>query len=146
VVVVAFALAVDAGCRSEGDDEDVSAGEIDCTADAGTPTMIACTDGCCTSENVPKEGEPCEGPFEGMRCNASGGCELPARGLCGNGWYEDYESCDNTSSQDCPSCNDGQPCTADSFTGSASTCNIVCFHTPIADCDPDEMAPVTGSP
>ena len=148
VMMVTFAMAVVAGCRSEEDDEDVAQGEMDCaaTAGAGAPNTIACTDGCCTSENVPKEGEPCAGPFEGMMCNASGGCELPARGLCGNGWYEKDESCDNTSSQDCPSCNDGQPCTADSFTGSPSTCNIVCFHTPIADCDADEMRIRTGSP
>ena len=143
-VVVVCAMALMAGCRSAEDDDEGGANGIDCAAGTGGPRTVTCADNdCCTSEEVPKEGAACEGPFEGMMCNAMGECELPAHGLCGNGWYDRDESCDDTSSQQCPSCNDGNPCTADSFTGSPSTCNIVCRHVPISDCDP-EMARQTA--
>src|SRR6185369_4354693 len=47
---------------------------------------------------------------------------------CGNGRIEAGETCDPPGS--CPNCNDADSCTTDTQTGSASTCNVVCSHTP----------------
>jgi hypothetical protein len=102
-----------------------------CTTDSRMDDADTCSFDC---KHVPNEGSACEGPFDGMKCNAQGQCELPARGLCGNGYLDDGESCDNTSMQDCPGCDDTNPCTVDSFTGSPSQCNMVCQHMAIPGC------------
>ena len=102
-----------------------------CTTDAPVPKKGSCAYEC---QFTPHPGMSCSGAFSGMKCNAQGQCELPALGLCGNGFIDEGESCDNTSMQDCPSCNDTNPCTTDGFTGSPETCNIVCQHKPIPGC------------
>lgn len=54
-------------------------------------------------------------------------------GLCGNGVLDPGETCDPPGS--CPtSCDDGDECTADSRTGRARDCNVVCTNEPIVDC------------
>jgi hypothetical protein len=87
--------------------------------------------------HTPNEGMPCPGVFEGMMCNGQGQCELPPLGLCGNSVYDEGESCDNTSMQDCPSCDDSNPCTVDTFTGTQDACNIVCRHDAVPGCSED---------
>lgn len=44
--------------------------------------------------------------------------------VCGNGITEADEACDG----DCPSCDDGDPCTSDTMTGSKTTCDVKCEH------------------
>lgn len=51
---------------------------------------------------------------------------------CGNGVVETGETCDPPGS--CPSCDDGNPCTADETSGSAATCDVTCSSTPIDVC------------
>ena len=51
---------------------------------------------------------------------------------CGDGIVNGAEHCDNN----CPtSCNDGNPCTVDSMTGNANTCDVECHHQLIDYCD-----------
>ncbi len=51
--------------------------------------------------------------------------------VCGDGELEPPETCDG----DCPvSCDDGDPCTVDTITGDASSCDVRCTHDPIVDC------------
>ena len=102
-----------------------------CTTDGRMESDSACSFVC---RHTPNEGQSCSGPFQGMKCNSKGQCELPALGLCGNGFLDEGESCDNTSMQDCPSCNDTNPCTIDAFSGSPETCNMVCSHMTIPGC------------
>ncbi|MBW2264325.1 MAG: hypothetical protein JRG91_20350, partial [Deltaproteobacteria bacterium] len=53
--------------------------------------------------------------------------------LCDNGVLDPGETCDPPES--CPtSCDDGDECTADSRTGRARDCNVVCTNDPIIDC------------
>lgn len=44
--------------------------------------------------------------------------------ICGNGITEADEACDG----DCPSCDDGDPCTSDTMTGSKTSCDVKCEH------------------
>jgi len=57
---------------------------------------------------------------------------------------EDGESCDGN----CPAdCNDGNPCTSDSLSGSAQTCDAVCHHDPVQSClDGDGCCPAGCAP
>jgi hypothetical protein len=53
---------------------------------------------------------------------------------CGDGTVDKpQETCEPTSKADpCPSsCDDGDPCTTDTATGSAAQCNAACTHTPV---------------
>jgi hypothetical protein len=72
-------------------------------------------------------------------CNGAVDDECVA--LCGNGVVDEGETCDPPSS--CPSdCNDGEPCTADTMSGSSATCNMTCGHAPIVSCvDGDGCCP-----
>jgi len=65
-------------------------------------------------------------------------CEEPVA-TCGNGLVEPGETCDG----DCPAdCDDGNACSVDSLTGDASSCLVICDHTPIATCaDGDGCCP-----
>ncbi len=57
---------------------------------------------------------------------------------CGNGILDPGEICDG----DCPTCDDGDPCTDDVTAGSAETCNVVCSTTPVTACvDGDACCP-----
>lgn len=48
----------------------------------------------------------------------------PPTPVCGNGIVESDETCDG----DCPSCDDGDPCTSDTMTGSKTSCDVKCEH------------------
>ena len=51
---------------------------------------------------------------------------------CGNGVLESGELCDNGSDKPCPSgCDDKDPCTKDSLSGSVQTCTAECKHTKV---------------
>ena len=75
--------------------------------------------------------------------------------LCGDSVLESSETCDDTTSTKCPtSCDDGDKCTADTSTGSAAGCDLVCKHDPITtpEClcgngklDPGEKCDETSS-
>lgn len=104
---------------------------VTCSRDADCPSGTAC--------------DWSVGLHGGGGGNPPGGCVAPAfvqigekpstsGGKCGNGELDDGETCDNSSMQECPSCNDANPCTTDTFAGSAATCDISCKHAPIADC------------
>jgi hypothetical protein len=57
------------------------------------------------------------------QCNASS--DIDCAPHCGNGLRETGELCDG----DCPSnCDDGDPATIDTLTGSAKTCDVACSH------------------
>ncbi|MBN1274993.1 hypothetical protein JXA12_01765 [Candidatus Woesearchaeota archaeon] len=50
---------------------------------------------------------------------------------CGNGVTEPPETCDG----DCPSsCNDGDPCTTETLTGSPASCDVVCVPAAVTAC------------
>lgn len=56
---------------------------------------------------------------------------------CGNGIVESGESCDPPSA--CPaSCDDDNPCTIDTLSGSAATCDATCVATAIEVCTNDD--------
>lgn len=82
---------------------------------------------------------PTTGSF-GVGCPADWSNVRPAEGSgcpnavpCGNGVLDPGETCDPPSS--CPSsCSDGNACTTDAMSGSASTCNVSCTHTPVTTC------------
>lgn len=80
---------------------------------------------------------PCAGTMtctSGDACCPSGCTKLTdadCAAVCGNGAVEPGEVCD----KNCPtSCSDGNACTKDSSTGSASSCNLQCAHTAIMSC------------
>jgi hypothetical protein len=53
--------------------------------------------------------------------------------LCGNGVVDAGETCDPPAT--CPvTCDDGNPCTVDLMTGSATSCNVACSHPTLTAC------------
>ncbi|MFU8803185.1 MAG: CAP domain-containing protein [Bradymonadaceae bacterium] len=57
--------------------------------------------------------------------------------VCGNDVIEENETCDPPSS--CPtSCDDGNPCTTGTLSGSAANCNARCTFEPITTCTDDD--------
>lgn len=48
----------------------------------------------------------------------------PIEPICGNAIVESDETCDG----ECPSCDDGDPCTSDTMTGSKTSCDVKCEH------------------
>lgn len=48
----------------------------------------------------------------------------PIEPICGNGILEPNETCDGN----CTSCDDGDPCTSDTMTGSKTSCDVKCEH------------------
>jgi Ca2+-binding RTX toxin-like protein len=68
-------------------------------------------------------------------CNPTNDSDCPA--FCGNEVLEPGETCDPPSS--CPTvCDDGNACTIDQTTGSASTCSLACSHSAITQCAPGD--------
>lgn len=75
----------------------------------------------------------------------SGDASVAETAACNNGVVEVGETCDGN----CPAtCADGDECTNDVQLGDPSTCDMVCLHEPIADCDVEvtevPSAPVSG--
>ncbi len=90
------------------------AGPITITAEVPCAGITACNSGdsCCPSG-----------------CTKLTDADCPA--VCGNGAVEPGEVCD----KNCPiTCSDGNACTKDSSTGSASSCNLQCSHNSITSC------------
>lgn len=87
-----------------------------CAVTCGFQPIQVCTsgDGCCPSG--------CARPAD-MDCPAA----------CGDGTVDASETCEPSSTtRPCPkSCDDGNVCTTDVTIGSAATCNLACWHTPI---------------
>ncbi|MBN2493806.1 MAG: hypothetical protein JXR96_04375 [Deltaproteobacteria bacterium] len=63
--------------------------------------------------------------------------DASSSGLCGNARIDDGETCDPPES--CPAtCDDGDPCTLDSMSGSAAECNLTCANEVITACAGDD--------
>jgi uncharacterized protein YkwD len=140
-----------AGC-STADDDDCSAfcgnGVVDpgetCDPPASCPASCADSDPCTTDTmtgsaaacNVACGHTPISTCTGGDGCCPSGctsGNDGDCEPSCGNGVVDPGETCDPPAS--CPaSCADSNPCTTDTMTGTASTCDVVCGHTPITAC------------
>lgn len=89
---------------------------VQCSARCSFEPISACAngDGCCPSGCTAERDNDCA-PVE----------------MCGNGVVDAGELCDGN----CPSsCNDGNVCTMDRLTGSASTCDAQCTSSPINAC------------
>lgn len=99
----------DGDCPSECDDGN------DCTVDLFVGAAASC-DLVCRHEQL-----------------ATAACGAEA--VCGNGVVEAGELCDGDCVQ---SCDDGNPCTADSAVGSAASCDLVCVNAPLAGCSTTE--------
>jgi hypothetical protein len=89
-----------------------------CTAKcavSGTQTACVNADGCCPAG-----------------CNNANDSDCPVSApTCGNGKLDLGETCDNSSSSPCPTCNTGVTCVG--TTGSAATCDLRCDQ-PIGTC------------
>lgn len=115
-------------CTDDGDactTENFSGSPVNCTAACLRTTITTCSpisDMCCPSA-----------------CNATNDPDCSA--TCGNGTIEMGETCDGN----CPaSCDDGVACTADSQSGSALNCNLVCTNSPITSCVNGDGCCATG--
>jgi len=98
-----------------------------CTNDALSGSAVTCTAKCTSSPVACRNGDGCCP----SGCSALADNDCPAS--CGNGIIEPGETCDPPGS--CPtSCNDGAPCTKDTLTGSAASCNAACSVAPISAC------------
>jgi cysteine-rich repeat protein len=106
-------------CPSSCDDQQL------CTVDAATGSASNCNSACThTPITAPKRGDGCC-PF-GANANDDPDCS-PS---CGNGAIEAGELCDGSCPASASSCNDNQPCTLDSLTGSG--CTRQCAHSAIS--------------
>ncbi len=151
------------GQPCDGNDADLCAdgvfvcdsGGLRCDDDDATVAEVCNgTDDDCdgsTDEDFAEAGEECDpgGPCLDGTMQCTGGeatCVATVRpNCCGNGLQEGGEICDG----DCPgSCDDGNGCTRDSLTGSASACDAVCTFTfdPEADAGSDRCVCVDASP
>ncbi len=123
-----------AGCPVGPDDCDdsnactsdrVTGSASTCSAQCVNTAITACnatiSDGCCPSS-----------------CTAN--TDVDCAAVCGNSVVEPGEKCDGN----CPSCDDGDSCTADSSTGSAANCDLVCTNSAITMCvDGDGCCPAS---
>jgi hypothetical protein len=151
-----------AGCDSSSDD--------DCSASCGNSVLDpgetcdpqdSCPDSCddqdaCTTDTLTGSAANCNVDCSHSavtECNAGDGCCPPGcrHGTdsdcpedCGNGSLDQGETCDPPES--CPtSCNDDDPCTEDSLSGSPGMCNVECQHTAIDDCASTTPGRIKGS-
>lgn len=123
----------DAPCPAACDDQDP------CTKDFQTGTPEQCNV-VCTNVAIlqPAEGDSCCPP------GASGTNDSDCLVRCGDQKLDPGEICDG----DCPeSCDDGDPCTTDTMSGSVAECTAACTSTPITEpapgdgcCPPDANA------
>ncbi len=107
-----------------------------CTVDTIVGAASECTRRCeRTAVTTCRHGDGC--CPDGCNVLNDGDCDPD----CGNGVIEPGETCDPPGS--CPtSCNDGNVCTTDRLTGSASSCTRACTSTAITTCTgPDGCCP-----
>jgi hypothetical protein len=124
----------------------VEAGE---TCDPPSSCPVSCNDGtACTTDTLTGSADTCNVTCahsvitlcrRGDQCCPAGCNNLNDRecsAVCGNGVHEPGETCDPSSKNGpCPtSCDDGNACTRDVLTGSASNCSAACAHMPINAC------------
>jgi hypothetical protein len=101
-----------------------------CTADALTGSASSC-DAACSHTPITK----CEGGDGCCPAGCTNANDSDCQPLCGNGKVDKGETCGEPGLPACPkSCDDGDACTVDKLTGSASKCNAACSHTPITEC------------
>ena len=109
--------------------------------DGNCPTSCSTSNRCLTQKLV-GSANSCDAKcqmIEIVTCVANDGCcatgcnantDSDCSATCGNGLIEHGEVCDPPSS--CPTaCDDKDPCTKDTQTGSKDTCDLVCNHTAI---------------
>jgi|GEM_PF-3119252 len=117
---------VEADERCDGDCPEACDDGLACTTDVLTGSAEACTAECSATPIT--------------ACGTLDGCCPPGcdrttdhdcAAICGNNVLESGERCDGN----CPaSCDDGVACTADSATGTAAQCDLVCKNTSITTC------------
>ena len=113
----------DGDCPTTCDDGDA------CTLDTMTGTAKKCSLMCGHS---PVKASKTKDGCCPMGANPSVDPDCDAK--CGDGVITGDETCDTASSKGCPSsCDDLDPCTTDTRTGSAATCSAVCSHGAITD-------------
>ena len=133
--------AMDSDCTNSCGDGVTEGPEL---CDGNCPTSCGDPDACTTDEmvgsvaqcNVECRFSPITTCTSGDGCCPAGctdatddDCEPGA--VCGDSVVDDGESCDGN----CPtSCDDGNACTTDTKTGSASSCNVQCGHTQKTAC------------
>lgn len=97
----------------------ITGSAANCTAACGHQTITQCRtgDGCCAP---------------GCNNNSDRDCTV----TCNNNVIEPGETCDPRSScaATTAACNDGNACTVDALTGSASSCTATCTHQTITQC------------
>lgn len=103
-------------CPTSCDDGD------SCTQDMAIGAAANCNVACVNIPiTAPKSGDGC------CPGHANANSDRDCSPTCGNHEVEQGEICDGSCMS---SCDDGNPCTIDSQTGSAATCNIECAQTP----------------
>lgn len=167
---VADSGAADSGARTEtrcGDGQMTGSEKCDISIPPGQPG--ACPTECpainaCTKRAL--NGTACyaECVLLELVCEAGDGC-CPAKCTvdndpdcspsCGDGLIERSETCDPESETQCKQrdsdCDDRDPCTIDTLTGSARNCNSACVHMPVTatqsgdDCCPSGANATTDS-
>ncbi|MBW2455721.1 MAG: CAP domain-containing protein [Deltaproteobacteria bacterium] len=133
----------DTDCSPSCGNSVVESGET-CDPPSSCPT--SCTDGnACTVDTMTGSAQNCNVAcsYTAVVSCANGdsccpnGCDSntddDCSPSCGNSVVESGETCDPPGS--CPtSCTDGNACTVDTMTGSASNCNVACSYTSIVSC------------
>ena len=133
-----FGISSGAGsCPTGCDDTDP------CTTDTLTGTAAAC-DAACSND-------PVTACATGDSCCPSG-CDAITDGecaaVCGDGVLEPGEVCDfgiSSGAGSCPTaCDDPDPCTTDTLTGTAATCDAACSNDPVIACTAGDSCCPTG--
>ncbi|MCB9653367.1 MAG: putative metal-binding motif-containing protein [Deltaproteobacteria bacterium] len=119
-------------CPSVCDDGDA------CTVDVLAGSAADCTASCSFSAITQcVDGDGCCAPG----CNSTNDNDCPVS--CGNGVLEAGETCDPSGS--CPTaCDDGNACTTDILSGSASACDAACAFEAITQCIDDDGCCAAG--
>jgi hypothetical protein len=123
-----------------------------CDPPSSCPTSTDCDDGApCTVESLLGSAEECTARCDHedvtdcvagdsccpVACNSGNDGDCSAN--CGNGVVDPGETCDVPPAEVCPeTCEDGDPCTDDTLTGSAANCNADCPHPAVTSCTFDD--------
>lgn len=117
----------DDGCCMTGatEDEDNDC-KIECYDAADCDGESECKAATCTSNKCGARAKTGDCDGGNGTCQVDGTCKAKAR--CGDGKVDPGEKCDGN----CPACDDKNPCTMDSATGTADACSLVCSHAKVA--------------